>query len=437
MRTFVTIVLFLFVFTGPRAFAATPDNPVGFHLSFEDFGFFGDEYIAKSGKVPLNDRGLTLEEGRFGKGLKMDKVPLVMDQSNMSSIDGDLHSDIYYYVLYDREDWVRFNEPFFWGEGKLNPGSGAVAFWVKGKLGRSDAAHGGLFDQSALAWGRKEKWLLGITVDDSLRLGAYVTDSRYVDHTVQSRETLDENRWNHVLLNWDKAQGLELFINGKSVASTWGTDCWWMNPLPGLFHLPMPKVIYDEFYIFSRPLSRGEIDTLMNKNIPPVSSGAITERSPSEVERLSRALGLFGPLSIPKVSPLNPDRVLAFREITPSFMGEGKYPARFCQDGRYELAWPHPTTNFTIIPGDSDYPTERIDIDGPEGIPYNYITIEGNFLDMSSVLYDSKKEKDRFTGKTFFDVPQDDRFFHGTMVERTVHTPASLCRFCMDTGFRM
>ncbi|MBN1294262.1 MAG: LamG domain-containing protein [Candidatus Latescibacteria bacterium] len=412
--------LVLIVFTD-FSYAAENQDTVNFHLSFENFDFMSEDIVARSEFKTIDDRGLTLEEGRFGKGLKMNLTPSIVEQDEMTGIDLDTVTAVVFNTRHRRDVWVGYNEPFLWGAGKLNPGSGALAFWIKGQL-----TEGELFNQSAMAWGRKERYLLAITVDEFEKIGAYIRDSRYADHTISAHYSWNVDSWNHIVLNWDKSKGLELFINGESVASSWGTDSWWETPLPGLFHLPMPKVIYDELYVFSKPLSESEIKALISTNTVSSSVSDITQHTPEERNRLAKALGISNDLSLPVIKPLDKTKVLSFKEITPDFMGDGNIPGRFCQDGRYELAWPHPVAVFTIVPGDADFQAEKLNIDTPQGVPYNYVTVEGNLKGLSSCLYNAKKAGDRYTGESFFEIPGDERFFFGTMVKREPHPRITL-----------
>ncbi|MFC1573628.1 LamG-like jellyroll fold domain-containing protein [Candidatus Latescibacterota bacterium] len=422
MKLFYIIVISLMiVMNSVISFAVESWNPVNFHLSFEDFDFLEECIVARSGYKTIEDRGLKLDEGKFGKALLMSLEPSVVTLEDMTGTDLDMATAVSYNTRHRRKVWVGYNEPFLWGAGKLNPGAGSVAFWVKGPI-----VEGMLFNQSAMAWGRKERYLLSITVDDQGIPGAYIRDSRYADHTIQGKKPLSKNTWNHIVLNWDKCKGLELFVNGLSVASSWGTDAWWETPLSGLFHLPMPKVLYDELYIFSRPLTGNEIKAFMEDNAPPKTGAVIPKRSKEDRDRLAKALGIAGSPALPGITPMDGSKVLSYREVVPEFAGDGTVLGWFTRDGRYELAWPHPIAVFTIVPGDVDFTAEKLDIDTPSGESWNYITIEGNMNGMPEVLTDRVKEGDRFTGNTFIEVPQDGRFFHGTIVERSAHPRITL-----------
>ena len=392
-------------------------DPVNFHLSFDDLSFMErEDFVHRSGLKTIEDRGIVTADGKFGKGV-MTSIPTRIDSlDEMTGTDLDHVTAVVFTTRSRRDQWDVHNVPVMWGAGKLTPESGSVAFWLKGGIDE-----GCLFSQYAMAWGRKEKYLLSITTDENDNLGAYLVDSRYVRHEIASEVRWETDRWNHVVLNWDKANGLELFINGTSAASSWGDDSWWMTALPGLFTFPATRAVYDEFYIFSRPLKSGEIEALITENNPPRNTGASYARTPAERDRLADAWGLTFSLALPKVSPSPGAQALNFREITPERFGDGHVPGRFCMDGRYELAWPHPVATFTIIPGDADFQAEKLDVAAPAGTPYNYVTIEGNLNGMSVALTDAEKRDDKYTGRSFFSIHQDNRFFFGTTLDRAEH----------------
>jgi hypothetical protein len=392
--------------------ACSDDGPMTWRLSFDDFGFLKDDFIARSGLKTVEQRGLTLEEGRFGKGLRMNLVPKNIVIDNMSGIDLDMVTATVFNTR-SRSDWNMYCEPFFWGAGRLNSGSGAVAFWAKGPFSAGD-----LFDQSAMAWGRPERFLLWLNVDATRRLTATLTDSRYVRHTIASNASLADSAWNHIVLNWDRAKGMEIFLNGASVASSWNTDAWWETYLPGLMHFPMARVIYDEAFFFSRPLAKPEIAALMKDNTPPSADTPPAERTSAERDRLANAIGLVSDLPIPVAAPMKKGEALSFREVVPDYLGDGRIQGRFCNDGRYEMAWPHNLAVFTFIPGDASFKAEKLDITTHRGDPYNYVTLEGNLNGLGAALTDCRREGDRFAGETFFTVPGDNRFFYGAMVDR-------------------
>jgi len=405
------VFLCLCAFAPLRPSFAAPANPVNYHLSFEDMKFLENDFVARSGIKSIEDRGLVPAEGKFGKGLMMNLIPTQADVDNLSGIDLDLITAVMFNTTIMRDNMVGYNEPILWGAGKINPACGAVSFWFKGKL-----SEGVLFEQTACAWGRKERSLIGITCDAVGSICAYIMDARYVKHTITASPPWDINDFNHVVLNWNRSQGLELFINGKSAASSWGKDAWWETALPGLLRFPMPQVVYDEMYFFNRPLSLPEIAGLIKTNTQPASV-VIPERKSDERDRLAQAFGLSVKSMIPLIEPMQADKVLSFREISPVFMGDDHIPAHFCHDGRYELAWPHPASIFTIIPGDVDFTAEKLDVDPPPGIPFNYVTVEGNLTDLP-VYINCIRNQDQFSGSTLIEIPKESGFFYGELVDR-------------------
>ncbi|MCD6307500.1 MAG: hypothetical protein J7M24_00745, partial [Candidatus Latescibacteria bacterium] len=400
--------------------AAPQDSPLNYYQSFDDFSFLEEDFVARSGLKTADDRGMTIEDGRFGKGLRMNLTPKIVTLHEMSGADLDMITGTMFRTGARRNQWVTDNEPFLWGAAKVDPLAGSVAFWVKGPL-----SAGVLFNQSAMRCGRPEQYLLSITVDDDLMLGAYIEDARYERHTIASKLPWNASAWNHVVLNWDRAQGLELFVNGRPAASSWGKDSWWETPLPGLMHFPMPHVIYDEFYSFSRPLMEGEIEALMSSNIPPESPSA-ARRSTADRDRLAKAFGLGPDLDLPEIRPLPEGRALSFREITPAFTGDGNIPDRFCRDGRYELAWPHPLAVFTPIPGDASFQAEKLDVAVGKGDEYNWVTMEGNLTGLPAALTDAVRDGDRYRGGRYFAIPEDGRFFYGARFDHESRRPFTL-----------
>lgn len=403
------------------AAAGNNSSPLSYYQSFDTFDFLQEDFVARSGLKTKEDRGMTLENGRYGKGLRMNRTPDIHETYDYSGQYLDEVTAAMFRTGAKRKEWTSDNEPFLWGAGKVNTGSGAVAFWVNGPLTEGD-----VFNQSAMVWGRWERFLLAITVDKNGKLGAHMVDSRYHKHEIVSPAAWNAGTWNHVVLNWDKAKGLELFVNGKSAASSWEKDAWWQTALPGLMHFPMPHVIYDEFYSFSRPLTASEIATLMNDNTPP-ESGAAPARTTSDRDRLAKAFGISDDSRFPVITPMQEGRVLDFKEVTPSFVGDYKIPCFFARDGRYELAWPHPLAVFTPIPGDASHQAEKLDVEVPEGVAYNYVNMEGNLSGLKEAMFNPQKNAaELFEGDRFFTIPDDDRFYFGTTLERKHYQRFSL-----------
>ncbi len=406
----------MLLWTNADVLADSRNSVLNYHQAFDDLGFLADDFVARSGLKTPEERGMTVEEGKFGRGIRMNLTPKIVTLHEMSGADLDMVTGAMFRTGARRKHWTTDNEPFLWGAGKINPLSGAVAFWVKGPL-----REGVLFNQSAMRCGRPEQYLLSITVDSVGKLGAYVEDARYVRHSIASSHRWDANEWNQLVLNWDRAEGLELFVNGASVASSWGKDSWWETTLPGLMHLPMPHVVYDELFTFSRPLAVAEIKRLMDTNTPPDGTAAVPRRSRDAGSRLAVAFGISPDAAFPVATPLPEGKVLRYREITPEFTGDGNIPDRFCQDGRYELAWPHPLAVFTPIPGDASYQAEKLDVVPPKGVSFNYVTIEGNLTGLPAALTGCTRSGDRYTGKTFFSIPEDARHFHVARLDNTPH----------------
>lgn len=416
MSTFVSKILtaaILIAVLPVSAGAQQAVTPVSYHQPFDTFDFLEEDFVARSGLKTNEDRGMTLENGRFGKGLRMNLTPDIHETYDYSGQYLDEVTAAMFRTGAKRKEWTSDNEPFIWGAGKVNTGSGAVAFWVNGPLSEGD-----LFNQSAMVWGRWERFLLAVTVDARGRLGAHMVDSRYHKHEIVSSASWNAGAWNHVVLNWDKSKGLELFVNGASVASSWESDAWWQTALPGLMHFPMPHVIYDEFYALSRPLATSEIAALMRDNTPP-SSGMAEQRTTADRDRLAKAFGINSDSRFPVISPMNEGRVLSFKEITPEFVGDYNIPCFFALDGRYELAWPHPLAVFTPIPGDASHQAEKLDIEVPAGTAFNYVSFEGNLSGIREAMFNPRKNaRELFEGDRFFSIPDDDRFYYGATVER-------------------
>ena len=262
-------------------------SPVSYHISFDDKKFLDDDIIAQSGKKSLKERQIDFPEGRFGKGIQMNYVRLPLDQTNMSGIDLDLVVAVIFNSGPGNK--MGLNQPFIWGSGRVNAMLGAVSFWAKGELPFDSTV---LFKQTTTSFGREERDMIGIEVDKDHKLSAYVRDARYVRHVLKSDAVWDSSKWNFIVLNWDWANGMELWLNGKKIASSWGTDGWFATAPPGLFALTAPKIIYDEFYLMDRPLSKSEIEKLMSSNKPPQEENPIYLRKKNDLERLEHSVRL-------------------------------------------------------------------------------------------------------------------------------------------------
>jgi len=386
--------------------------PVSFRLPFENLDFLGEDWVERTGLKTVEDRKWELVEGKFGKALYLGAVPLKYDNDNMSGLDLDMVTAVVFNVAYAGSKGRGYDEPFIWGAGKLHPGCGAVAFWTKGSSKPEDEdARTILFEQTTASWGRKERQLIEIELHRDRTITAYVEDARYVQHAVATDKVWKDDSWNHIVFMWNKVSGISLWINGREVAAT-DNDAWWENQRPGLFHFPMAQAAYDEFYIFSRTLTKKEIADLYKKNIPPESGFAVTSASMETPDNLKNAY-ITDTSSLPAVRP-SEGGALVFHDITPVRIHDEGIQGWWIADGRYELAWPHEYSIFTIIPGDVDFHAEKADILPPKASTINYITFEGN-LDGVSV-YKGDREGG-FGSSPVVNVPVTDAFFYGAAVK--------------------
>ena len=211
---------------------------------------------------------------------------------------------------------------------------------------------------------------------------------------------------------WNRAKGVELWVNGKKAASTMGTDTWWENQRPGLFHLPMAKAAYDELYIFSRTLTEKEIGDLHKNNRTPSNDAATGAVNAGDIERMKKAF-TSDTASLPVARPSS-GPALVFRELTPERIHDEGIQGWWIADGRYELAWPHEYSVFTIIPGDVDFHAEKADILPPKAASVNYMTFEGN-LDGVEVLKGDRNG--HFDSSPAVMVPRTTGFFYGATVD--------------------
>ena len=375
------LFLLIFLVFALRSVAATADTVrtdpvVRFSLSYEDTSFFADELIAQTGKKPLDERHIDFPEGRFGRGIRMNFIPVMPDSmaTSLTGTDLDMVTNLVFNVG-RRADNLGFNSPFFHGSGRIDTRYGAVAFWVKG----APPLPALFFEQTSAAFGRLERDLLGVGLDEESRLTAYIRDARYVRHEITADSSWDGGRWNHVVLNWDRANGLEIWLNGELAASSFGKDSWYETLLPGIFRTPAPAVIYDELRIMDRPLAKREILRLMTSNEAPGPEPAAVKRTPGETERLERSSGAVWGDGLPAARP---DVRTVFAEIRPTFAGDGNIPGWYVIDGRNEMAWPHEYAFFTIIIGDADFHAEKVDLATPPASLVNYIAVTGNLTNV-------------------------------------------------------
>ncbi|MBN1294433.1 MAG: hypothetical protein JXB48_21530 [Candidatus Latescibacteria bacterium] len=384
-----------------------PRSPVCYHISFDNLTFLDDCYVHQSGLKTPQERKLELVDGRFGKALYLGAIPLVYDDDNLSGIDLDLVTAVIYNVAMAQSKGTGYDEPFIWGTGKLHPAYGSIAFWVKGPL-RSDM----LFEQTSSAFGRLEKELLEIRLLDDGSIRAFVEDTRYTQHTIKTGPVWKADTWMHIVLTWDRFSGLTLWVNGKNEASSMGTDAWWDNQRPGLFHIPMAQATYDEFYIFDHPLNPQEIKRLYRYNIPPDSKTGTVIFDTAATGRMKTAFSA-DTSGLPVLTP-STGKALVFSQITPQRIHDEGISGWWLHDGRYECAWPHEYSIFTIVPGDADFHADKADILPPLSADVNYVTLEGNLAEVQIFKGD---RSGLFDKAPIINIPANRGFFHGTTIE--------------------
>jgi len=376
---------------------------VSYHMSFDNQDFINEDFIQQSGKKTIEERKFDFPQGKFGKAVRMSFVPAPPDQHNMSGIDLDLITAVMFNT--NPNNTMGYNEPFIWGSGRLNPRLGAVSLWAKGK----PAYSGPLFEQTTIAFGRKERDLLGILINEDDKLTAYLRDARYERHEIESDAVWNADTWNHVVLNWDWAKGMELWLNGEKIASSMGSDAWFETLLPGLFHLPTPGVAYDELYLMDRPLSKSEISKLMKSNTPPKSNGALYKRKSADVAMID---AISGADKIDKLPTVQAGQGMTIKEVYPTNASDGNVPGWYVIDGRNEMAWPHEYAFFTIIPGDADFHAEKVDLPTKATSKVNYVTVTGNLTNVKVQSGPSCMSE----VATLFEVPAGKQFFHGAQI---------------------
>ena len=411
----VLIVMFLCMMTIAGTASAAENSPVSYHLPFDSIGdiqdLAGDDWIEKTGLKTIAERRWDLTEGRFGRALFLGAVPLKYDVDNMSGLDLDMVTAVVFNVAYAGSKGRGYDEPFIWGAGKCHPARGSVSFWVKGNSQPDDPdARTILFEQTTSSWGRKERQLIEIELFRDHTISAYVEDARYVQHTVKSGPVWRDGDWNHVVFMWDRASGVSLWVNGAEAASTMGSDPWWENQRPGLFHLPMARAAYDELYLIGRTMTTQEIGALYRENEAP-AGGKSTDSPDSDLLRGAFSADVS---HLPVAKPAKGTETLVFTDIEPERIHDDGITGWWISDGRYELAWPHENSVFTIIPGDVDFHAEKADVLPPEGVDVNYVTFEGN-LDGVTLLKGDREGS--FASSPVIRVPEGGGFFYGAMVD--------------------
>jgi hypothetical protein len=92
--------------------------------------------------------------------------------------------------------------------------------------------------------------------------------------------------WHHLAVAWDKNQGVNVYQDGKKVASNWGEHHWQWNLFPETIFVSNPV---DEVYTFAEPLSDSQIAQLARGEKPtgdPLPLLAPDERRQLELARM-------------------------------------------------------------------------------------------------------------------------------------------------------
>ena len=151
MKRLILFVVVLSCFCFGAYCPAQNRDPVTYHVSFDDFSFLEDCFVARSKAMTPEERKIEILDGRFGKALYLGFMPIIADDLNLTVMDLDLVTSVIYNIAMAKlkegdfgDEGAADTEPFIWGAGKLHPASGAVAFWCKAPL-RADM----LFEQSA------------------------------------------------------------------------------------------------------------------------------------------------------------------------------------------------------------------------------------------------------------------------------------------------
>lgn len=340
---------------------------LGFENESELLGDFVSEFkeYLPLGTAGLEKRQISIGEGKFGKGLHIaDGWPVSKGTWNESGLDCDL------IVATMWGEWR--TKPHYWGTGAFQGDSGSLAFWVK-----KETLHPGIvFMQGHIGWGRAERDLFNIEVDEEGRLHAFIRDVQYRYHRVKSDAPIWEpGEWQHIAAVWDRAHGIKIYHNGLPVGSTWGEDAWWKTGQPGLFSPFLPESHYDEIVFFDFPLTDMQVRELFETN--RVTTGETRlEYGEWAVRRLSETFADFDQIEIPTYE-VGSQSGLTFEQILPEECADGSVSAWWAMDGRYELAWPHPYRLFTFILGDVDFKGTVLDLRIPEGSRPNYVSFEG------------------------------------------------------------
>lgn len=377
-------------------------SPVSHYMSFNDSTILKQDFIVWAKKKPNDTARIDFPDGKFGKGIRVEYIPA--PPSNSINLSG-MHSGLTTAAFGNRPGNTNsFAQPFTWGAGKINTRLGAVAFWAKGK----PPVTGLLYELGTTSFGRLERDLIGIGLDENNKLFAFLRDARYVRHELKTDIVWNADNWNHIVLNWDWLNGLELLLNGKKVASSWGTDGWFETAPPGLFHLPIPGIVYDELYLMDRPLAVSEIATLIASNTAPKNESPVYTRTGYDPKRVAQLSGADISKNLPIVSPANS---LTLSEIFPTGASDGYIQGWHVIDGRNEMAWPHEYSLFTIIPGDGDFHADKVDITIPATSLVNYVVLTGNLTNVK--VQELGKNQ---AAATLLNVPAGKGFLYGSTI---------------------
>jgi hypothetical protein len=356
-----------FLLLGTLYAAAQAPSPT-LHLGFETDAELLTDFVSQSKRyATLAERDLLIGPARFGNGLHIQNGwPISKGTWNESGLDCDLVVAVMW------GEWHK--KPHYWGAGKFSGERGTVAFWV-----RRDTLHPGIvFMQGSIGWGRKERDLFTVEVDKQGRFSAHIRDVRSQYHRVTADQpTWRDGEWQHIAVVYDRAQGLQLFSDGVLVGSTWGKDAWWQCPQPGLLSPFLPESAYDELNYFDVPLSEKQVAELYQQN--RVEAGTSLSKETSS-NRLAAAYANLSALDLPTVTAGTSGLNMKQSEVVAC--QDGKIPAWWVMDGRYELAWPHPYRLFTFILGDADYHGSKVDLTLAPGERPNYIVLEGCLEDL-------------------------------------------------------
>ena len=372
------------------------------HLGFENESELLADFVSQAerykvlGRDSLDQRELAIEPGRFGNALHIKNGwPISQGAWNQSGLDCDLIVAVVW------GEW--HTKPHYWGAGAFHGNQGTAAFWVK-----SDELRPGIvFMQGSIAWGRNERDLFTVEVDDTGRFSAHIRDVANQYHRVKAdNPTWKDDEWQHVAVVFDNAYGMKLYCNGELAGSSWGTDAWWQTTQPGLFSPFLPESFYDEIQFFDAPLSDEQIQSLYTTNTVQGANASIDTPLPEDAqERLAATYGDLAAQELPVATAGTGG--LALRQSHVQTCSDELIPAWWVLDGRYELAWPHPYRLFTFVLGDADFHGTKVEIVLEPGEKPDYIAFEGSLDELKLV---SGKPDGLQNGKTLVELGANQPF---------------------------